>query len=146
MSTRETASIWSGLISTPVQLGSILAILWPLLSLFAKLSILLQYIRIFVPNRGKMYYLVHSFIWINIIIFSLQFFLAIFQCTPRTKLWDPSLPGQCINWLVDLTVTGVFNLISDFCILIMPFAWIWRLQISRRRKLGVSAIFMIGVM
>ena len=131
--------------ATHMQLASILPPLWLLIILFTKFSILLQYLRIFIPNRGKTYYLVHWFIWTNNVFFLLQFVLVMFQCIPRRKIWEPFLPGHCIDWRLDLIITSVFNLISDLIVLLLPFVWIWRLHMSWRRKIGVSAIFMIGI-
>ncbi|MCJ1433381.1 hypothetical protein MMC27_002741 [Xylographa pallens] len=40
---------------------------------------------------------------------------------------------------------GAFNILSDFYILCIPFPAVWSLQMPRRRKVGVSAIFLTGI-
>ena len=37
-------------------------------------------------------------------------------------------------------------MLSDIAMLTVPIYLIWRLQISRRRKVGISAIFLTGGM
>jgi len=39
---------------------------------------------------------------------------------------------------------AIFNMLSDIAMLSVPIYLIWRLQISRRRKIGISAIFLTG--
>ena len=111
------------------QKSDINEIIYSPIMFFTKYAILLQYIRIFVPNHK-----------------STMFYVSIFQCVPREKLWTPTLPGFCINYPVTLMVVGIFNVCSDFVILLLPMAWIWRLKMSTQRKLGVSSIFAFGAL
>ena len=71
-------------------------------------------------------------------------FLSIFQCKPIAKYWDPELPGHCINLSTYFVATGIFNLVSDIVMLLFPIYRTWKLQMSTKRKFGVSAIFFIG--
>ena len=41
-------------------------------------------------------------------------------------------------------VQGVFNLVGDIYLLILPMPAVWALQITRRKKFGIMAIFMTG--
>ncbi|MCJ1477408.1 hypothetical protein MMC13_006079 [Lambiella insularis] len=52
--------------------------------------------------------------------------------------------AQCENQNLSIAV-GVFNILSDFYILCIPLPAIWSLQMPRRRKIGVSAIFLTGI-
>ena len=70
----------------------------------------------------------------------------IFECTPREKIWNPSLPGTCINIQLSFVITAVINIVSDVTILLLPLAWIWQLQMPVTRKLGVSAVFATGLL
>ncbi|KAL9100970.1 MAG: hypothetical protein Q9163_003712 [Psora crenata] len=111
----------------------------------AKLSILLMYLRLFMPARqGKTYYLTQFILWSQ-----LSFYLAIFivtacQCIPRRKIWEPFSPGHCVRADVLLTVTAVVNVVSDFSILLLPIGCIWRLQMPWKKKIGISAVFATG--
>lgn len=37
-------------------------------------------------------------------------------------------------------------MVSDFTILLLPIVEVWRLQMSRQRKIGVSAVFATGLL
>ena len=112
-----------------------------------KLSILLQYLRIFVPNRqGIAYYAAHALIWLNLICYTIIGFLVLFQCTPRRKIWEPLLPGNCLNFGSILISGAIINIVSDFCILALPLASIWNLQMATKHKIGISAVFAVGLL
>lgn len=76
--------------------------------------------------------------------FTAFFFVTIFQCTPRAKIWNPELPGTCLRYQTYTVATGIFNVVSDSLMLVFPIICIWNLQMSNKRKVGVSAIFFVG--
>ena len=100
--------------------------------------------HIFVVNRGKEYWCIHIFIWIIVLYFLTLTFFSIFQCKPIAKYWDFELPGHCIDLSGYFVATGIFNLVSDFLMLLFPLYCTWKLQMSTKRKTRVSAIFFIG--
>ena len=112
-----------------------------------KLSILLMYLRLFMPHKtGITFYITQFVIWSQ-----LAFYLAIFiattcQCIPRRKIWEPYSPGRCVRADVLLTITAVFNILSDFSILLLPIGCIWRLQMPLARKFAISTVFATGAM
>ena len=115
--------------------------------LMTKLVILLQYISVFIPNhRSWDYYMTQCIILINVLYFTSVFLYSIFTCTPRAKLWFPSLPGHCINIPYSYITTALINLVLDFIMIVLPIRWIWRLQLPSKTKLGVSAIFATGLL
>ena len=112
------------------------------------MSILTQYLRIFVPTRqgnGPIFWCTTVLMLLNVIFYIIEFFLNIMQCSPRARLWNRQLPGTCIG-SSNIVYTAGFNVISDVIILVLPLAKVWRLQMSLRRKLGISLIFSTGVM
>lgn len=52
----------------------------------------------------------------------------------------------CYNNNAINKASGVFNIISDFAILILPMLPIWRLQMSRRNKILMSGVFATGLL
>ena len=115
-----------------------------------KLSLLFQYLRIFVPSRHHdklMYYSIHLLIWANVFFCVINFFLFLFECTPRAASWDPFVDngGSCLNPL-DFVVSAIFNIAFDCAILILPIRRVWRLQLTLQRKLGISLIFGAGAL
>lgn len=109
-----------------------------------KAAILLQYITIFSSAaRGLFFWVCHSLIWVNFVFYAICFFLEIFSCNPIAKAWDPFImTGTCpVDVLVLNIAASAVNVASDFIILLLPQALIWRLKMSSQRRLGVSIIF-----
>ena len=127
------------------KLSNIAEILNPPSMFITKLSILLQLAHLFIPNRSsKTGRFMQLFILVNFLWFLAAFFVSIFYCRPRAKIWKPALPGECLNFQVFILITGLFNAVSDITLLAMPIVVVWRLQMSMKRKLGISAVFAIG--
>ena len=117
---------------------------------FIKLSILLQYLRIFAPTRkGNMflYVGVHVCIWTNLIFYLVETVFHIVTCTPRERIWNPLITtGHCFNIDADYQASGVFNVISDLAILILPMPCVWRLRMPLKKKILMTTIFATGVL
>jgi large subunit ribosomal protein L36e len=112
-----------------------------------KVSILLQYVRIFAPTRSSnpvMWWSAHLMIWWNVIFYIIEMFFDIFTCQPRALVWNELLNGWCWDINKILLSVAVFNLVSDVIILLLHQYSIWRLHMATRRKLGVSTIFGLG--
>ena len=135
------------LLAKGTQLVNVEQILYCPLIFLTKLSILLQYLRIFVPNHaGKLYYTVQLIIWLNLLFYTATALVEIFTCMPRKKIWEPSTPGRCVNIGILVITTGAINVISDFSILMLPLSSIWGLQMPRKRKIALSAVFATGLL
>ena len=67
-------------------------------------------------------------------------------CIPTRKKWQFWVPGKCINAHNIETVSATFQLASDCLVLVLPQKVIWDLQMSMKKKLGVSIIFSLGVL
>jgi hypothetical protein len=117
-------------------------------ALFAtKLAILLQLIRIFIPDHTRpVYFFMQGLIYLNLAFYTAVFLIEMFACTPRERIWNPFIAGHCINIKFSFVVTASFNVVSDLSILIFPIFWVWRLQLPLRRRLAVSAVFATGVL
>ena len=111
-----------------------------------KVAILLQYLRVFVPkSRNLMFWACHALIWLHFIFYSISFFLVVFACRPVRKNWNPWIEGSCIDIGLLNVFVSVFNAASDLLILILPQPLIWKLQITLRTKILLSAVFLIGI-
>ena len=115
---------------------------------FVKLSILLQYLRIFVPNRKAnmpLFVAIQVCIWSCFILYFVSMIFAIVDCTPREKIWNPLITGgHCFNASAAYLATSIINVLTDFTILILPMPSLWKLQMPIRRKILTSAIFATG--
>ena len=85
---------------------------------------------------------VHLSIWSNLILYSVATILGIAFCTPREKTRNPLLETRfCIR---TYEATAVFNVISDFAMLILPMPCIWNLRMPLKRKILIMATFGTG--
>lgn len=113
-----------------------------------KVSILLQYSRVFNPtgkNDLRMFIAIQLSIWTIASFYFILIFFNTFQCNPRENIWNKlAFTGHCYNIEAIRKATGVFNVISDFAILLLPLSSIWKLRMERKKKLLVSAVFAIG--
>ncbi|KAM0232800.1 hypothetical protein ACHAPO_007626 [Fusarium lateritium] len=109
---------------------------------WTKLSLLLMYYRIFrVPYFKRMAWIVGTFVFAWVITIT---FLFIFICIPVAKLWYPDLPGHCINQVGTWIANAASTIFTDIVILCLPIPPIWKLQLGKSEKLGLTAAFAIG--
>lgn len=69
-------------------------------------------------------------------------------CTPHRYNWDKLIPGggDCVDVKRLNLASACINVVSDVAILILPQQIIWRLQMSTKRRFGVSIIFAAGLL
>ncbi|KAI1827217.1 hypothetical protein F4861DRAFT_536402 [Xylaria intraflava] len=109
---------------------------------FLKIAILLDWIFVFVPTgtRSFLFWALHGLIWSNAVFYLIGTFIEAFQCPPE----DVGTPRCSIDVASYNLASGIINVISDLTILIAPHWVIWRLNMSKARKIGVSLLFLIG--
>lgn len=135
----KSAEKWQYINITWIMYGIVIA--------FVKLSLLLQYLKIFMPIRNSNFMVLVTYfvIWSTSIFYLVTTFFEIFACNPREMFWNRLITnGRCFNISAVNISSAVINCISDFVILLLPQGVIWRLQMPFRRKLGISAIFLTG--
>lgn len=130
-----------------MQLANASQIFYSVPLYFTKLSILLQYLRIFVVSpQGITYYTIQVLIWTNLLYYLATTFVLIFACEPREKIWNPKIPGSCINQQAIFILTSVVNVVTNILILILPLNCLRKLQMSLRRKLQIGLVFATGIL
>ncbi|KAI0402418.1 hypothetical protein F4802DRAFT_368299 [Xylaria palmicola] len=114
---------------------------------FAKTAILLEWIRIFVADRQRnaFFYAACVLIGLNMGMYAAGAIATGLACIPREKLWHPWIEGKCIDRFVLDSFTAFVNLAIDLGILLLPQKVIWKLQMSRKRKIGLSILFSVGI-
>lgn len=105
--------------------------------------------RIFAPNRTVnlvLYVTIQLLMWTIGLFYVVDTGFLIGMCNPREKIWNRLMTtGHCFNANAVFQATGIFNLISDFAILIIPIFPIWKLQMPLKNKIMIIAIFATGV-
>jgi hypothetical protein len=111
-----------------------------------KISILCLYRRIFSPIRWNRFDVaILSLIVITTTFYVITCFFKIFECSPREKIWNKSIPGHCFRLNTILSYSGGFNALTDFLILMLPIHAVSKLQMDRRKKIRVVLAFTLGL-
>ncbi|KAL8792392.1 MAG: hypothetical protein Q9195_005006 [Heterodermia aff. obscurata] len=113
--------------------------------LFAKLSILLLYLRVFSPAR-RVRFAILAVLLANVAFYIIGIFVEIFRCNPRRKIWLTWIEGKCISQIAANIAGAVWNTVSDFVILILPLNTVRALKIKKSAKIGTIAIFATGLL
>ncbi|KAF0325060.1 CFEM domain-containing protein [Colletotrichum asianum] len=111
-----------------------------------KASILFLFLKIFPDNRfRKILWLMQG---LNLLV-GLSFIILCFcECQPINFFWngwDGEHEGTCL----DLNRVGLshvaLNITLDIVMLILPITQLYKLQMDRKKKLGVMAMFLVGI-
>jgi hypothetical protein len=113
---------------------------WAILAV--KLSILALYRRIFQDKQFRLWLYITGVVVIG---YSVSSFLAfLLQCVPLRKIWAPAVQGSCVNLGLAFTLTGVINILTDVCILVLPLPQLLELNMKTSRKVQVICMFLLG--
>ena len=112
-----------------------------------KLSFLFLYLRIF-PKKS-----VKRLLWGTVglaIVYGLVFiFLGIFPCHPISHYWnrwDGEHVGTCMDVSAIAWANGAVSIAIDLWMMSIPFAQLRKLNLTLKRKLGVFAMFGVGLL
>ncbi|KAH7392522.1 hypothetical protein BKA66DRAFT_510100 [Pyrenochaeta sp. MPI-SDFR-AT-0127] len=108
-----------------------------------KVSILIQYLRIFPVRRFRK--ACFGVLGVVVAYGAWAIFSSIFICNPVAFSWDKSIPGgHCMNQLVVWFTNAGMNIAQDVIILLMPMPVIRTLQIPKGQKTGLVTMFALG--
>ncbi|KAI1778812.1 hypothetical protein F4818DRAFT_230005 [Hypoxylon cercidicola] len=111
-----------------------------------KIAVLTELMRIFSPKgtRGVFFWSCQVLLWINVVVYCSALIIGNLTCTPYERIWDKAVPGTCMN-RKNLDISNAsFNLVSHIFILALPQRVIWKLNMAKVTKIGVSVVFAIG--
>ncbi|KAI2608213.1 uncharacterized protein GGS25DRAFT_265511 [Hypoxylon fragiforme] len=113
-----------------------------------KSAILLEWARIFGPGNRRLFrWSCYTIAAVNSIYYTINIILECTACTPREYYWDKTIIGGTCRYSTLLSlISALVNLVFDVAILILPQGVIWRLNMSRRKRVGCSAVFVIGLL
>ena len=106
------------------------------------------YLRIFSPLR-RVKLLIYLGIAIILLTNAVISILFAALCAPRNgQLYSVQYnTSQCFDNATNLTLaSAVVNFVSDLYLLWLPLPLVWNLQLTTKRKLGIIAIFMTGIL
>ncbi|GAB1311517.1 hypothetical protein MFIFM68171_01727 [Madurella fahalii] len=107
-----------------------------------KMSILFLYLKI-IPQRG---YRIFNWIMMAFVFLTgLTCVVAgIFQCNPIHKAWHTEVPGTCFNQVALYLSNAGLNIFQDLIIYFLPVPTLWKLQLPRKQRIALIAVFIIG--
>jgi hypothetical protein len=112
----------------------------------AKAAILALYIRVFDSIR-----------WMRISSYALIVFTGLFYmsnvviaaayCLPRNGApWDQTAFARCGSPVKSAIVIGIFGVVADLIIFILPFPVISKLHLTQSKKFGLMIVFMAALL
>ncbi|KAK8054431.1 hypothetical protein PG996_013732 [Apiospora saccharicola] len=117
---------------------------WAVATALVKTSILSFYISIFRDPRLRVasYVMIACSCALVVGVF-LQSFLI---CHPFAFNWNKTITsGSCADSQTALLAIAAVNLAIDLCILALPMPTLWKLQMSPKKKVSISAILAVGL-
>lgn len=111
-----------------------------------KLAILCLYRRVFSTCPRSTFDISVIVLIILLVLYYVATVIAkIWECVPRSRAWDQSVPGHCIDALMLVNVDGIFNTLTDFILVIMPLRMVWNLNMKVTKKVHVVPAFTFGL-
>lgn len=112
---------------------------------FTRYSILALYLRLF---SGRLIRMGSYFLIVLITVQWIAYGVATFvQCSPVNHFWNKlTTDGKCIELDTFYRSWTPVNIIADIMIILLPLPKIWKLDVSRTRKSGITLIFGMGAM
>jgi len=116
--------------------------LWACTVNITKASILMQYLRVFRSQKTRMV----CYLLLSTLLPAACWAVlgGTFLCSPVAKLWDPRLPGSCLDAQAYWTSVAAIDIGLDFLIVGLPVPSIIRLHLPRKQKVSVVMVFFLG--
>ena len=109
-----------------------------------KISILLQYMRIF-ATRGMQ--IACKIVLALVTMFTIEtVVISIFDCTPVSYYWDKSLDGHCVDFGAMWFSHASLNITFDIVLIILPIPVIKSLNLPTKQKIALCGIFAVGAL
>lgn len=137
----------------PKSKGSIYQLFWleeilyVLTTGLTKVSILFMYLRIFPSYTFKL--TAYGILGFTICFICSILMAAIFNCKPiplAWEGWDGEHPGKCNNMNALAAAHAAINIPLDIAIIILPAPSLVKLQLGRKKKIGLLVMFSVGIL
>ena len=109
-----------------------------------KISILLFYSRIFTERKFRIALRITFALVVSWLVAIELVVLA--ECVPISGLWDLSISSRCISLVPFFIGAGVPNVVLNVVIVFLPLPMIWTLDIERKHRWALSAVFGLGAL
>lgn len=108
-----------------------------------KVSIVASYLRIFPDKTFRLVMYITAGVVICHGVAAIP--AMIFQCSPISAAWDFTIQGaRCYTLVNYLYASTGINIVTDLVLCIYPVPYFWKLNLPRKQKLILSALFFVG--
>ncbi|KAI3392596.1 hypothetical protein diail_5470 [Diaporthe ilicicola] len=109
-----------------------------------KMTFLIFYLRLSPNKRFRVW--CFATMGLNTAFMVINWLLALLQCIPLDAYFHPAAhpDAKCIDKGVLLLGPSILNIITDVIILVLPIRTIWKLNMSRRKKIAVTGVLGFG--
>lgn len=140
---------WDGSRTNNTEISLLVEIIGPLSLCLVKLSVLILYLQIFSVLNWLRNAAITGMVLITAFHIAISVAFAV-MCSPTTgsgqlDFLSALISETCTRSRIIIVVQGIGNVVTDFYLLILPLPAIWTLQMPLRRKLAVSAMFLVGL-
>ncbi|KAI1442826.1 hypothetical protein F5Y02DRAFT_429439 [Annulohypoxylon stygium] len=98
-------------------------------------------------DKGRIRIVIWAIIVSTNLLLVMAAFSFLFQCSPVEKLWNPTVPGTCwpdMNRVLSM-LASAYSGFMDFVLALLPWTFIWKLNLRREEKIGVAAAMSMGI-
>ncbi|KAI1806923.1 hypothetical protein F4811DRAFT_84836 [Daldinia bambusicola] len=108
---------------------------------FPKICLLILYLRIV---EGKVKLITKITLGVVITNYIVSIITIVLLCRPFAYNWDKTIDGNCANLMGAFRYASLPNIVTDIAIVAIPFPMLYKLQVSRERKVGLLVTFLAG--
>ena len=96
----------------------------------------------------RVYFKIGVYIMMTLVsLFTLAMLLSFsLHCRPFEYNWNQTIPGHCGNVAGEVKASAAANLGLDILIFLLPQPVTWQLQMTLKRKMMVSGVFLVGLL
>jgi len=117
-------------------------ILYVLVLVLTKISILVFYLRIF-PQRQFQLAAIALIVFIGLhgVIYT---FIIAFQCTPVSSIWNHAVSAKCLDKNAIVFSGAALSIVQDFLVLALPLPFVRSLNMKAGKRITLIIMFSIG--
>ncbi|KAH7391671.1 hypothetical protein BKA64DRAFT_111454 [Cadophora sp. MPI-SDFR-AT-0126] len=110
---------------------------------FVKATLLLLFVRVFSPKRNVVRG-IYCFATLLLLYYTSTSLAKVWVCTPIGAFWNPAIRKSCIDTDSVFRMDNILSVITDLVILILPVPLMWSVQVTRKKKIGISMLLGAG--
>ena len=118
-------------------------IFWPISTSAFRLSILHLYIEIFSMPLFRSF--AYGIAWVVGLFYIGCMTTTLALCRPISHSWNKEISGSCGSIGMAEMIPAAFNMVLDVVIVLLPLPIVWKLQMPKQKKVGVTVIFALGL-